>query len=343
VKHLIGLMSVLGLAGALASLPAAAQNAAFYRGKTVTLQVGFAPGGGYDVYARLVARFLPRFIPGHPNVVVQNVPGAGSLRLANLLYNAEPEDGTFIALLGREQLTAPLYQLDGVQFDATKFGWIGNLNQETSVCVAWHTAPFTRIEDARERQMAVGGTGPASITVILPIALDDLLGYRFKVIRGYPGGNDVILGLERGELQGRCGWSYSSLLSTRPDWVRDRKIRFLAVAAPERIPQLPNVPSVVELGKTDTQRKILTLLVADEVLARPLAAPPHTPPERLKILRAAFDAMVKDRAFLAAARQIGLDLDPMDWRELVRRLRRIYASSPSIVKAAKAVIDHAAQ
>lgn len=315
----------------------------FYRGKTITLQIGYAPGGGYDVYARHFAKHFGRHMPGRPSVITQNVPGAGSLKLANTLYNSAPRDGTVIGSIGREQVTAPLFGVEGTQFDAKKINWIGNLDSAASLCVAWHATPFRSIEQVREREMIVGGTGPASITVVLPTALNQVLGYKFKVISGFPGGNDITLALERGEVEGRCGWSYASIKSTQPAWITEKKIRFLAASAFKRLPELPEVPSVLELAQSEADRQVIALILAGQVMARPFVAPPEIPEERLAALRAAFSATVRDPQFLAEAEKQGLELDPMDWQEMTETITRLYDTPAPVVKAAMEAIQRASR
>lgn len=313
----------------------------FYRGKSITLQVGYAPGGGYDTYARSFSRHYGAQIPGKPSVVVQNVPGAGSLKLTNQLYNAAPRDGSVIGSIGREQVTAPLFGTKGVQFDATKLNWLGNLDSAASLCVTWHTTPFKTIDDVKTQQMAVGGTGPASITVVLPTVLNHILGFKFKVVPGYPGGNDITLALERGEVQGRCGWSYASIKSTQKKWLDEKKIRFLTVSAFKRLPDLPEVPSVLELPKTDRDRQVLELVLAGQSMARPFVAPPEVPANRLQALRDAFTATTKDAAFLKDAANQNLELDPMYWQEMTEVVKRIYATPKDVIEAAVKATEQA--
>jgi tripartite-type tricarboxylate transporter receptor subunit TctC len=310
----------------------------FYRGNPITLQIGTTAGGGYDTYARLFARYFSRHMPGNPAVVPQNVPGAGSLKLANDLSNIAARDGSIIGAIGKEQVTAPLFGVAGVRFDARKMSWLGTLDRATSVCVAWQASRFSSIAQARETQMVFGGTGPASITVVLPTALRELLGYKLKVVSGYPGGNEVSLALERGEIDGRCGWSYASLMSTHADWVRDGKLRFLAAASRARIPALPDVPSVLELASNERQRQILSVILAGEAMARPFVAPPGLPPERLAALRAAFDTTAKDNDFVQQARKIGLDIDAGDWREMTDNIEQLYATPAAVVGVAAKLI-----
>jgi tripartite-type tricarboxylate transporter receptor subunit TctC len=330
------------LVAAISLRPARAETAAdFYRGKTITLQIGYVPGGGYDLYARQLARYYGLHVAGQPTVVTQNVPGAGSLKLANQIYNVAPRDGTTIGSIGREQVTAKLFGVPGVQFDATKMSWIGNMDQAASLCVVWSTNPIMTMADAREHEMAVGATGPASTTLTLPAALNQLLGYKFKIVSGYPGGGDITLALERGEVQGRCSWSYASIVGTHPDWIRDKKIRFLSVAADERLPELPDVPTIYELAPKDHDKQVLALIMASDTIARPFVAPPNVPAERLQALRDGFSATLRDPEFIAEAKKQDLELDPMDWKDMTRAIEKLYASPPSVVKTAPDIIQRA--
>jgi len=218
-------------AAALAVVPAtiasAQSPAEFYKGKNVDLMVGYSAGGGYDVYARMIARYIGKHIPGNPTVVVKNLDGAGSLRLANALYNQLPKDGTVFGTVARGAAFDPLLGNKAAQFDASKFSWIGSANDEVSVCVAWHTSGITKIEETFDKELVVGGTGPSADTDQFPRIVNGVLGTKMKIVTGYPGGNDVSLAMERGEVQGRCGWSWSSVISTRKDWYDSKKINVL--------------------------------------------------------------------------------------------------------------------
>jgi tripartite-type tricarboxylate transporter receptor subunit TctC len=328
------LMSLAAAAFLSGGSPTSAQSVEqFYRGKTITLQIGYGPGGGYDTYARHVARHFGKHVPGRPTVVPQNVPGAGSLKLTNALFNSAPRDGTVIGAIGREQVTAPLFGVKGAQFDATKFGWLGNLDSAASLCVAWHASPFKSMEDVRKKEMVVGGTGPASITVVLPTVLNQILGYNFKVVAGYPGGNDITLALERGEVQGRCGWSYASLKGTQAQWLAEKKLRFLAVSSFKRLKELPDVPSVIEFAKSARDKQVLELVLAGQAMARPYVTPPGIPEDRLKVLREAFSAMMRDPEFLRGAQKQNLELDPMEWTEMTEVIARIYSTPKPVIEA----------
>ncbi|MFQ6016959.1 MAG: Bug family tripartite tricarboxylate transporter substrate binding protein, partial [Kiloniellaceae bacterium] len=214
----------LAVAGAAAGLmvPATAGADAvadFYKGKTITLFVGYSPGGGYDTYARTVARHMGKHIPGNPDFVVKNRPGAGSMKLANEMYAAVPKDGSVIGIIGRGQVMEPLFGTEQAKFDPSEFNWLGSANNEVSVCVSWHTSPVRTVQDLMTQQLIVGGTGPGADTDTFPKVLNNVIGTRLKLVTGYPGGNDILLAMERGEVDGRCGYSWSSAKSRKADWL----------------------------------------------------------------------------------------------------------------------------
>jgi tripartite-type tricarboxylate transporter receptor subunit TctC len=325
-----GLLALVGLAAAVH-----AQNVAdFFKGRQVYMQIGYSPGGAYDVYARAVARFIGRHIPGNPTVVPKNLEGAGSLRLANWLYNVAAKDGTQIGTIGRGIAFDPLLGSPGVDFDPLKFTWLGSANNEVSVCVSWSTSGITKFEDLYQRQMAVGGTGGGSDTDVFPAVLNGVLGTKMKVVHGYPGGNDINLAMERGEVQGRCGWSWSSVVATHPDWVAQHKINILAQLGLSKHPDLPNVPLITDFAKSSEQKQILKLIFARQVMGRPYLAPPGLPPERAAALQQAFDATMKDPDFLAEAEKEKLEINPVSGHEIETLLKEAYATPPAI--AAKA-------
>ena len=236
---------------AFSSLQSGAQAdpvAQFYEGKTISFIVGAANGGGYDAQARLLASHMGRFLPGSPNVVVQNMPGAGSLQAANFLYNLAPKDGSTIALLQRGILSTRFVNPEGARFDLGKFNWIGNMSSEAGVVLAWHSTPFNTFEDLKKQDFLVGGTGPMIDTETTPYILNALLGTRFKVITGYKGTGDTSLAMERGELHGMGDWSWSNVKTRRPDYFRDNKVRVLAQMSAEKLPDLPDVPTLREMG-----------------------------------------------------------------------------------------------
>lgn len=323
-------------AAVLAAVPAtmawAQSPAEFYKGKNVDMFVGYSSGGGYDVYARLVARHIGKHIPGNPNVTVKNMPGAGSLALANQLYNAMPKDGTAFGIIGRGAAFDPLFGNKAAKFDAAKFNWIGSANNEVSVCVAWKDSGVTKFEDLQTKELVVGGTGPSADTDQFPRILNSVLGTKFKIVTGYPGGNDVSLAMERGEVKGRCGWSWSSVLSTRKDWYDSKTINVLVQLSLEKHADLPNVPLIIDLAKTPEQKKMLTLVFARQALGRPFVAPPGIPEDRLAALRKAFMDTTKDKDFLAEAQKMKLEITPIGGEAVQKIVAEAYKTDPAIVK-----------
>jgi tripartite-type tricarboxylate transporter receptor subunit TctC len=323
----------------LCPVAALAQSVAdFYRGKTVELYVGYSAGGAYDLYARVLARHMGRHIPGNPTVVPKNMEGAGSLRLANWLYNVAPKDGAAFGTIGRGTSFDPLLGNKTAQFDATKYTWIGSANNEVSVCVAWHTAGITTFDDLRAKELVVGGTGAAADTDQFPKILNGVLGTKFKIVTGYPGGNEIGLAMERGELQGRCGWSWSSVKSTHQKWYDERKFHILMQLALEKHPDLPNIPLVVDLANNEEQRKILELIFARQVMGRPFLAPPGIPSDRAEALRKAFTDTMKDKEFLAAADKAQLEITPVSGEQVEKLVKTMYATPAEIAQKAIALL-----
>src|SRR5713226_4124636 len=285
--------------------------ASFYKGKTLDLYVGYSAGGGYDVYARALARHIGRLIPGNPSIVPKNMPGAGSLVLANWLYNVAPKDGTAFGMIGRGTGFDPLLGSTKARFDAAKFNWIGSMNDEVSVCVAWHTTGITRLEQVVQKELTVGGTGPAADTDQFPKVLNATIGTRFKIITGYPGGNDIDLAMERGEVMGRCGWSWSSVIATHKHWLDERKISVLVQLSLSKHPDLPNVPLIMDFARNEEEKQIFKLVFARQPMGRPFLAPPGIPPDRAAALRKAFVETMRDAAFLAESQKMALEINPV--------------------------------
>jgi tripartite-type tricarboxylate transporter receptor subunit TctC len=323
----------------LALLPAAAaaqSPAEFYKSRNVDLYVGYSVGGAYDLYARTIARHMGRHIPGRPTLVPKNMEGAGSLRLTNWLYRVAPKDGTAIGTIGRGLAFDPLLIGKGDQFDAVKFNWLGSANNEVSVCVAMKSSGVTRFEDLYTRQLIVGGTGTSADTDQFPRVLNSVLGTKFKVISGYPGGNDVVMAMERDEVQGRCGWSWSSVKSTHKSWIDDKRMIVLAQLSLNKHPELPDVPLVTDLAKTDEQRQILKMVFARQVMGRPYLAPPDMPRDRADALRNAFMATMNDKEFRAEADNLQLEINPVSGEDVEKLIREVYATAPEIIAKAKA-------
>ena len=310
----------------------------FYKGKTVDLYIGYSVGGGYDLYARFLARHMGKHIPGNPTVLPKNMEGAGSLRLANWLYNVAPKDGTAFGAIGRGTSFDTLLGNKAAQFDATKYTWIGSANNEVSICVAWHTTGITKFDDLLTKELIVGGTSSSADTDQFPKIANGVLGTKMRVITGYPGGNEVGLAMERGEVQGRCGWSWSSVKSTHQKWYDDKKFNILVQLALDKHPELPNIPLIVDLAKTEEQRQILRLIFARQVMGRPFVAPPNVPRERADALRKAFMDTMTDKDFLADAEKAQMEITPVHGTEIDKLVKEIHATPAAIAQSAAALI-----
>jgi tripartite-type tricarboxylate transporter receptor subunit TctC len=322
-----------------AATGAVAQSAAdFYKGKTVELYIGYSSGGAYDLYARLLARHMGRHLPGNPTIVPKNMAGAGSLLLANWLYNVAPKDGSAFGIIGRGTGFDPLLGNKRAQFDGTQFNWIGSANNEVSVCVAWHTTGVAKFSDLLSRELVVGGTGASADTDQFPKITNGVLGTRFKIVTGYPGGNDINLAMERGEVQGRCGWSWSSVKATHRNWYDQKKIHLLMQLALEKHEELSNVPLVVDLAKSDEQRKILELIFARQVMGRPFLAPPGLPTDRTAVLRKAFMDTMTDPEFLAAAEKAKMEITPVPGEKVETLVKNLYATPKAIADKTAALL-----
>ena len=312
--------------------------ASFYKGKTIQLLIGYSPGGGYDTYARVLARHLGQHIPGNPSVVPQNMAGAGSLRAANYLYNVAPKDGTVVATFARGMAMEPLLDPTGTQYDARKLTWLGSITNEVSVCAFWHTSGIRTLEDMKEKSYTVGGTGSGSDTDIFPIVLRNMFHLKLKLVLGYPGGSDVVLALQRGEINGRCGWSWSSILSRSKSLLDDKEIAITMQFALQKHEDLPDVPLVFELTQDAKQIAALKLIFSRQSVARPFAAPPDIPEPRKAALRAAFDATMTDPAFLDEAKKNDLEVRPVNGVAIDALVAELYASPPDVVALARQAI-----
>ncbi len=337
--HRSGLALMLGLA---AATPVWAQEsvADFYRGRAIDIYAGYSAGGVYDIFSRMLARFMGKHIPGNPALVPHNMVGAGGLRLANWLYQLAPKDGTAFGTFGRGTAFNPLVRQPGAQFDATKFGWIGSTNDEVSVCVSWNASGVTRLEQLYERELVVGGTGGGADDEVFPKIMNGVLGTKLKIISGYPGGNDVKLAIQRGEVGGRCGWSWSSVKSTEAQWLKEKAITPLLQLSFRKHPDLPDVPLIMDLAKTDEDRQIFKVIFARQVMGWPFATPPGIPVERLGALRKAFDDTVKDPDFLSEADRLGLEVTPVSGEKIQALVEELYrTTSPDVSSKIAAMLN----
>jgi tripartite-type tricarboxylate transporter receptor subunit TctC len=318
---------------AAASCSEAQAPSEFYRGKTITLYIGSSAGGAYDVYARMLARHIGRHIPGNPRIVPSNMEGAGSLRLTNYLYNAAPKDGTEIGTINRGAPFEPLIgEANLAMFDPAGFTWIGSIANEVSICAVWQRAGVDNFEQLFTRELAVGGTGSGADTNQFPKVMNGVLGTKMRIVSGYPGGNNIDLAMERGEVDGRCGWSWSSIVSTRKAWLDSGSIKVLVQLALQKHPDLPNVPLIMDYAKTDEQRAMLRLVFSRAALGCPFLAPPGVPADRAAVLRKAFDDTMKDPAFLEEAMRAALEVAPVGGDELQRLIAEIYQTPKDVVE-----------
>ena len=305
----------------------------------LSLVIGYPPGAIYDVYGRLVARHIGRHLSGNPTVVAQNMPGAGSLRTANYLYNVAPKDGSTIGLFARGIAMQPLFDSAGIQFDARKFNWLGSTSAEVSVVVAAANTLFKTIADAQAREMVVSASGSGADSVIYPYVLNGVIGTKFKVVTGYPGNADMLLAVERGEVDGNGGTSWITLVSIKPDWVRDRKINVLLQLATKKHRDLAAVPLAAEFAKSESDLKVLELILSRQDMAYPFVAPPDVPLPRIAALRAGFAATMRDPEFLAEATRLNLDVDPISAEQVTAVVRKAYTMPGDVVARTKAVLE----
>jgi tripartite-type tricarboxylate transporter receptor subunit TctC len=301
----------------------------------VTVYVAGTAGGGIDLFGRAVGRHLGRHIPGNPSVTVQVMPGAGGIRAANFLAQQAPKDGTAITTFAGGPILEPLIGPRDPGYDMSQFTWIGAVTKDVSVCLAWAQSPFKTINDVKQQQMIVAGTGAGSETDTWPVFLNDILGTKFKVVTGYLGSQETILAIERGEAHGRCGLSLSSLKSAKPDWLRDKKVNVLVQIALEKSPELPDVPLIFDLVTKEEDRQMLELLVGPTAMARPFVGPPGMAPDKATLLRRAFDATMKDPEFLAEAVKMQTDVQPTTGEEAQKLVARIYATPRPVIERVK--------
>jgi tripartite-type tricarboxylate transporter receptor subunit TctC len=336
-------MTRIALAALAALAIAAAQARAdsvedFYRGKTITLAIGYSTGGGYDLYGRLLARHLGKHIPGQPTIIPQNREGAGSLRATIYIYNAAPKDGTVIGTFSRSMAVAPL--LNDAPFDASKLTWLGSISTDVNVCMTWGPSPVKTWNDMLTKNFTMGGLGAGADPDIFALMFKNVFGAKLKLVSGYPGTNDVALAMERGEVDGMCGLSWSTVKTRHADWIAGKKVNIPVQAGLHKEADIPDVPGVMDLVKGEEQKQIVRLILASQEMARPFAAPPGIPEDRKHALIAAFDATMKDPEFLAEAAKMKADVNPVSAAAIEELVNDIYKTPKDIVsKAAKAIAN----
>lgn len=318
-----------------AAQPVTAQSPAdFFKGRTITVLIGTSPGNDYDFRARLLSRHMGRHVPGEPQLVPRNMPGGGGIVATNYIASVAPRDGTTLYMIMANMMTAQAMGIQGVQFDTRRLRWLGNTTSTPNVVNSWHTTGITRIEQTRTQELVVGApVGTAG--VLYPTALNKLYGSRFKIVTGYPGGGEVNIAMERGEVQGRGSNSWAAWNSTKPEWVRDKKLNILVQVGLKRHPDLPDVPLLMELASTDIDRQVLAFISAETAISRALVAPPEVPAERIEALRRAFDAAIGDPELIAEAQKSKLDISPMRGEEAQTIADGIVAASPAVIARAR--------
>jgi tripartite-type tricarboxylate transporter receptor subunit TctC len=325
------------LLAAAVGAPAQAQSVAdFYRGKTINMLIGVGVGGEYDLQARLVARHIGKHIPGNPNVVPQNQVGAGGINMANQLYNSAARDGTFIGMMGNNFPATQAVGSKTVRFDAGKMAWLGTIAPVVETMAVWHTAGVKSVEDLRKRETIAGASGRGAITYFYPSMMNAFLGTKFKIVTGYPGGNQINLAMERGEVEARNN-TWSSWKATRPGWIKDKQIYVVAQAGP-RAPDL-DAPSVEELASTPDDRLTIELIISGTQLGRPFATTPDVPADRLAALRDAFRATMKDPEFLKDAAQMGFEVDPVYGEPMQKIVEKILSTPNNLAERAKEFLE----
>jgi tripartite-type tricarboxylate transporter receptor subunit TctC len=305
---------------------ASAETAAeFYKGRDIRLLIGAAAGGGYDIYGRFFARHLPEFLAGGPRVIVENLPSAGGLSMENTLFAQSSRDGSVIAHADGALVTADLFGVPGARFKAQDFTWIGSLNSEVGMSVSWHTSPVKTAADLLKHELIVGGTAANSANVIFPSAMNNLLGTKFKIVPGYTTTASIAAAIERGEVEGTGSWHYSSIVTGKPDWLKEHKINLLIQLSLKRHPKVPDVPTVVELAHNDEDRAVLELVFAQQQVGRPIFGPPGISAERTQALRDAFKAMIGDPGVLKEAETHKIEINqPMPGDEIAALVGRLH-------------------
>jgi tripartite-type tricarboxylate transporter receptor subunit TctC len=315
--------------------------AAFYKGKIIKFVLSAGEGGGYGTYVDTIIPYMQKYLPGNPKIIVQHMQGAGGLVAANNLYNVLPRDGSVFAMIHRAAVsTAALFDKQNIRFDPTKFGWIGSMNEERSLCAVWSTSPVKTFDDLLKTPVTMSGLGPGGDTDVYTNLVNNVFGTKMKLVTGYNSGGAMDLAIERGEVDGRCGWSWSTLISTKASWVSEHKVTFLLQMALDKQPELPDVPLIMDFAKTDEQRQVLNVILLPQLMGRPVLTPPEIPHERLEALRAAFDASMADPQFQAKAKSINLEVSAVSGKRLEGMINELFATPAPIIDKAKAAVEH---
>jgi tripartite-type tricarboxylate transporter receptor subunit TctC len=328
----------LPAASALAQTPEG-----FFKGRQITFLIGAGAGGGYDVYFRTFARYVVHHIPGAPTIVPKNMPAASGLAAANTLYMSADKDGATIGAFPNNIPMDTLFGNPGARYDAKKLNWLGSIGKLENVCATWITSPIKTIAHAREREVIVAAAAATSNSAIMPKVLNALLGTKFKIVAGYDPGSGMTLALESGETEGVCGLSWSTMKAARPHWIKDNKLNVIVQLGLAKLPELPDVPSALDLVNDPVRKQVLELILVRQEIGRPLAAPPGVPADRVELLRRAFDETMRDPEFLAEAEKLQLEIEPLSAREIDTLLADAFAAPKAIVQQAAELIEPSAQ
>jgi tripartite-type tricarboxylate transporter receptor subunit TctC len=315
----------------------------FYKGRQITMIVGGGAGGGYDVYYRALARHMGRHIPGNPSFIPRNQPAAGGLAAASAIYTTAERDGSTIGAFANNVTMDPLFGATGARYEPLKLNWIGSIGKLQNVCATWHESPIKTIQHAQEREVIVGAAGATSNTALMPKVLNAVLNTKFRVIPGYDPAAGLTLSIERREVEGICGLSWSTMKASRPHWIRDKLLNVIVQLGLEKLPDLPAVPAALDIVTDPRKKRVLTLVLMRQETGRPVAAPPGVPEDRLAALRRAFDATMKDSAFIAEAEKLQLEIEPMTGDEIQKLLVDAFATPSDIVTEASELLTPVAQ
>jgi len=315
----------------------------FYKGKQISLLIGGGAGGGYDVYYRAFARHVGKHIPGHPSIIPKNVPAASGLVAAATIYNTADKDGLTLGAFPNNVPMDPLFGNQAARYDAQKLNWIGSIGKLQNVCATWHSSTIKTIEQAREREVIVSAAAATSNSAIMPKVLNALLGTRFKIVMGYDGGSGLTMSIERGESEGICGLSWSTMKASRPHWIRDRLLNVIVQMGLEKLPDLPTVPAALDLVADPVKKQVLELILIRQEPGRPIAAPPGVPAERVAALRRAFDATMTDPEFVAEAGKLQMEIEPLTAAQIDALLATAYGAPRPIVQQAAELLEPAGQ
>jgi tripartite-type tricarboxylate transporter receptor subunit TctC len=320
----------------LAGLALAAGVEDFYKSRNVTLVIGYSVGGGYDAYARLLGRYIGKHIPGNPSIIPEQMTGAGSLRSANFIYSVAAKDGSVFGTFSRSMGISPL--VDKAEFDSRKFTWLGSVTDDNTICVTWNTSPVKTWDDFLTKPSKFGGEGAGADPDIWTLLYKNVFGAKAQLVSGYPGTNDTVLAMERGEIDGLCGISWSTIKTRHPEWLTGHSVNIIVQAALKKEPEIASVPLATDLVKSPEQLQIIKLLLVSQAMARPFAAPPDIPADRKAALIAAFDGTMKDADFLAEAQKLNFDVRPVTAAAIDAMLVEVYQTPKDVVaRAAKAI------